>query len=864
MRGTRNMRLIAAAGLLVAVILLVLLTLHHRSVMTAQVQNLGEKNHRVLSNLLTNALWSDLAPLTEQTASAGPALRSRPEIAKLLAQLQGYTTDLALVDFKLLSRHGVTILSTHLPLVGEDRSSDPKVVEALRGNVTSRIRADETPAFLVDTGAGKKSILESVIPLRRGPDQRIVGVMEIHQDITGFMKQVEAALWRQIVITTLLTCGLVLLFHLVIRRLQADLKSHEEDRHTFIKQIQSDKAELEKRIQERTRELTRMNQALQIEVEVRRQTDVELCLAANVYQNTTEGIVVTDAQGIIESVNPAFTAITGYKEEEAVHKPMLMLFSSQHDEVFYRHLDQELTTHGRWRGEVWSQRKDGSVYPEFANINAIKDGAGVVRQYVKVFSDLSGIKRSEQQLHFLVHHDALTGLPNRLLLKDRMRQAFSYAARFNQIVGVLFLGIDRFTLINDAVGRQIGDRLLREVAVRLAHCLRDEDSLARVGGDEFVVLATGLQQGGNAGRIARKLLSTLNEPFLIETERYYLTASIGITLNPLDEGDEDAHLKKAESAMRRAKEQGGNMLHFFTKEIDAVSVKRMTIENGLRLALERNELFLLYQPQMDVISGRLMGVEALIRWKSAEMGLVSPVNFIPIAEESDLIASIGEWVLRTACRQNRLWQDQGFEPIRMAVNLSARQFQNRDLPVKVARILEDSGLDARYLELELTEGMFMRDANETVTTLQTLRNMNLQLSIDDFGTGYSSLSYLKRFPIHTLKIDRAFVRDVITDPDDAAITKTILSMAKNLNLQVVAEGVSDPDQLEFLRSLGCDLVQGFLFSPPVSPEEIAKFLEEDRLYREKRIFAPKLHSGSGSVIVFPEFNQETKAVHHAA
>ncbi|MBF0418482.1 MAG: EAL domain-containing protein, partial [Magnetococcales bacterium] len=290
--------------------------------------------------------------------------------------------------------------------------------------------------------------------------------------------------------------------------------------------------------------------------------------------------------------------------------------------------------------------------------------------------------------------------------------------------------------------------------------------------------------------------------------------------------------------------------------------KRMTIENGLRLALERDELFLLYQPQMDVATGRLMGVEALVRWQSPEMGLVSPVNFIPIAEESDLIVSIGEWVLRTACRQNRNWQDLGFEPIRMAVNLSARQFQNRDLPNKVATILNDTGLDASYLELELTEGMFMRDANETVMTLQTLRKMNLQLSIDDFGTGYSSLSYLKRFPIHTLKIDRAFVRDVITDPDDAAITKTILSMAKNLNLQVIAEGVSDPDQLEFLRSLGCDLVQGFLFSPPVPPEEITQFLEEDRLYREKPAFAPKLHCGAGSVIVFPEPNRTSTTAHH--
>ncbi|MBF0614355.1 MAG: EAL domain-containing protein [Magnetococcales bacterium] len=646
------------------------------------------------------------------------------------------------------------------------------------------------------------------------------------------------------------------LFLFVLIQLHRKNFLHEQSRQEFIQQIQRDKELLEKRIEERTRELTRTNQALKIEVEVRRQTEVELCLAASVYQNTSEGIMVTDSNGIIESVNPAFTQITGYTEEAAVHQPMALLYSTQHDAASYRLIEQELAQFGHWRGEMWSQRQNGAVYPEFANINAIRDGAGEIRQFVKVFSDLSGIKRSEQELHFLVHHDSLTGLPNRLLLKDRMRQSFSYAVRYNQIAGVLFIGLDRFTLINEAVGRSVGDRILRDVSVRLTQCLRDEDSLARVGGDEFVVIATGLTQGNNAGRIARKLLAVLSEPFLVELERYYLTASIGITLYPVDAGDEDNHLKKAESAMRRAKEQGGNAIHFFTKEIDAISAKRMAIENGLRLALERQELFLHYQPQLDVITGRLVGVEALIRWRSPELGLVSPANFIPIAEESDLIAAMGEWVLRTACQQSMQWQEEGFAPIRMAVNLSARQFQNRDLPAKVARILQDTGLAAQYLELELTEGMFMRDVNETVITLHTLKQMNLQLSIDDFGTGYSSLSYLKRFPIHALKIDRAFVRDIIADPDDAAITKTIISMAKNLNLQVVAEGVAAPDQLEFLRTLGCDLVQGFLFSQPVPPEEIALFLGEDRIFQEKPGFSPKLHSGGGSVIVFPEVKSQ--------
>ncbi|MBF0429419.1 MAG: diguanylate cyclase, partial [Magnetococcales bacterium] len=322
-------------------------------------------------------------------------------------------------------------------------------------------------------------------------------------------------------------------------------------------------------IQQRTQELIATNQALKIEVDVRRKAEVELCLAANVYQNTTEAILVTDPLRIIESVNPAFTDITGYTQDEAVGHSITLLYSNHHDEAFYRQLHDELDTHGSWRGEMWSQRKNGSIYPEYVSINAIRDGDGVIRHFVRVFSDLSGIKRSEQQLQFIVHHDSLTGLPNRLLLKDRMRQAFSYALRFNQVVAVLFLGLDRFTMINEAVGRGVGDSILRDVGNRLLHCLRDEDSLARVGGDEFVIIATGLQHGGTANRIAQKLLLSLSEPFIVETDRYFLSASIGISLFPMDEGDEDGHLGKAEAAMRRAKDQGGNSHHFFTKEINA-------------------------------------------------------------------------------------------------------------------------------------------------------------------------------------------------------------------------------------------------------------------------------------------------------
>ncbi|MBF0270615.1 MAG: EAL domain-containing protein [Magnetococcales bacterium] len=854
------MRLLVAFGLLSFMIMVGLVGLWHRQAMIAQLLAQGQTGLTLLSRVVVSDLGPDLSALLATPLEREATVEPPPEFSRLDTRLAPHLRAYAISHVTVFNLRGEVLFSTdYRYAVGQDHSGDEAVKAALAGRITTALDAGASVLGL-DGGTTDRFLLKSHLPLTRESGSAVEGVFEWHQDVTPFVERIRVSLWQEMITVGLFMALFVGLFSLVVRRLMRHIRAHEQNRLQFMQQIQQDKSELERRIQDRTRELTRTNQALQIEVQVRRQTEVELCLAASVYQNTTEGIMVMDPKGIIESVNPAFVAITGYSEDEAIHQSMSMLYSTQHDASFHRQIEQQLAAHGCWRGEMWSQRKNGAIYPEFANISAIRDGDGTIRQFVKVFTDLSGIRSSEQQLHFLVHHDSLTGLPNRLQLKDRMRQSFSYAVRFNQIVGVLFLGIDRFTLINEAVGRNIGDRILRDVALRLTQCLRDEDSLARVGGDEFVVIATGLLQGGNAGRIARKLLATLSEPFLVEQERYYLSASIGITLFPLDEGDEDSHLKKAESAMRRAKEQGGNAIQFFTKEIDAVSSKRMAIENGLRLALERKELFLHYQPQIDVVTGRLMGVEALVRWKSPELGLVSPVNFIPIAEESDLIAAIGEWVLRTACEQNMRWQEEGFAPIRMAVNLSARQFQNPDLPARITRILKDTGMDSHYLELELTEGMFMRDIDETVSTLHTLKSMNLQLSIDDFGTGYSSLSYLKRFPIHTLKIDRAFVRDIIADPDDAAITKTIVSMAKNLNLQVVAEGVAAPDQLEFLRSLGCDLVQGFLFSQPVAPEEIALYLEEDRMYGQKPSFAPRLHSGGASVIIFPEAVKQQEGI----
>ena len=648
---------------------------------------------------------------------------------------------------------------------------------------------------------------------------------------------------------------LLIAFLIVVRYLDWTIRDNERARIYLVAGIERANKDLEQRIQERTQDLTTTNLALQTEVDMRRHVESELSLAASVFQSTSEGIMVTDINDIIQAVNATFTEVTGYSTEDVVGKNMAILKSDRHDEAFYQAKTQTLLTSGKWSGEVWNRRKNGEIFPEKVHISVVRDKDGGIQNYVTVFSDLSKIKKAEQQVQFLAHHDALTGLPNRTLLQDRMKRAFAYAQRFEQLVAVIFLGLDRFKSTNELAGRTIGDQLLQEVSSRITCDLREEDSLARIGGDEFVVLATGLQDINNVASVAQKLMTTFAEPFSANGELFYLSVSIGISVYPLDQGDLHQYIKNAESAMSKVKESGGGNYQFYTQDMGVIASKRLAMEKGLRHALERGEFFLNYQPQIDVASGRMIGVEALIRWKNKELGLVSPASFIPLAEESNLIVSIGEWVLHTACRQAMAWQVEGFAPIRVAVNLSARQFQHPGLMDIVERALHNSGLDPHYLELELTEGMFMGNVRGTVELLQSMKQKGLQLSIDDFGTGYSSLSYLKKFPVHTLKIDRAFVRDITVDQDDAAITRTIVAMAKNLNLQVVAEGVATIEQLEYLRSLGCDMVQGFLFSPAVSAEEISIFMEEDHAIHgasiKNQLKLTKLLSENGKVIPFP-------------
>ncbi|MBF0379730.1 MAG: EAL domain-containing protein [Magnetococcales bacterium] len=820
-----------------------------------QIMELGEQNNIALTRSIVNSLWPALESLVTYSAQSDDgSLAPSVETDQFKQLLSWHVKDLSIAKVKVYNLDGVTVFSSQDSQIGDLQSDNEGVVQSLSGNVLSEITFKETfPSF--DGVVEDRSLISSYVPLRQEIDGEIVGALELYRDVTPLLAKAERDQWYTTlgVGAILLTIVIVLLG--VVWRMDCKIKSHENARRRYTAQIEKDKVTLEDRIFKRTQALADLNESLQIEVSVRRQAESELRLAGSVYENTSEGIVITDPQGVVQSVNPAFTAVTGYESEEIVGQNMSLLKSGRQGEDFYNDFWEQLGSTGKWRGEFWNRRKNGEIYPEQASINSIRDGRGGIEQFVKVFSDVSEIKKSEQQLQFLVHHDPLTGLPNRLLLLDRMQRAFSYANRFEQMVAILSIGIDRFKMINDTAGRAVGDQLLKRVGLRLSSCLRDEDSIARAGGDEFLILATGILEVKSAAKICKKIMEAMKEPFTVDDKDFYVSVSIGISIYPYDKGTLEDYLGHAEKAMQRAKEKGGDQTEYYTTEMGDVSSKRLALENGLRHALEKDQLFLMYQPQIDVATGRLLSVEALVRWKSPELGLISPANFIPLAEESNLIIAIGEWVLRTACQQAVVWQEEGFAPIRIAVNLSARQFLDNNLMDIVERALYDTGLDPKYLELELTEGMFMKDVNETIALLEIFKKMGLKISIDDFGTGYSSLSYLKRFPIHTLKIDRAFIRDITKDSEDAAITKTIISMAKNLNLQVVAEGVASSDQLEFLRELGCDLVQGFLFSPPVFAEELSFFLEEDRIFRDcaknDEMIVPKLHMAEGETLHFP-------------
>lgn len=557
----------------------------------------------------------------------------------------------------------------------------------------------------------------------------------------------------------------------------------------------------------------------------RKRVEEKLRLAATVFESTLEGILITDAKTNIISVNQALCSITGYCAEEFVGSTPNIIKSERHTRAFFRQLWDILNKTGQWRGEIWNRRKNGEVFPTWVNISAVPHSTtGKTSHYVAVFTEITELKLSEERLNYLAHHDPLTGLPNRLLFHDRLEQAVLQAQRGRHLIAVMFLDLDRFKAINDTLGHLIGDELLVTVAERLKHCARETDTIARLGGDEFAVIITKIIHEQDVVHIAQKIIQALSSVYSVGGYEVFITASIGINLYPGVDNDREKLLENADVAMYHAKQFGRNNYKFYSPDMNAVALERLMLETNLRRALERQEFRLYYQPQIDMQSGAVNGVEALIRWQHPDLGLVSPLDFIPLLEETGLILPVGEWVIRTACKQVREWLDAGFPQLTMAVNLSARQFRQPNLAEIIEQVLHEFNIPPALLELELTESVMMDNIEDTTAILQKLKLLGLKIAVDDFGTGVSSLGYLKHFPVDTLKISHDFVLNLPADSADASIASAVISLARNMQLSSVAEGVENQGQMDFLRSQDCERIQGFLFSRPLPPDQMTTLL----------------------------------------
>lgn len=567
------------------------------------------------------------------------------------------------------------------------------------------------------------------------------------------------------------------------------------------------------------------------DITARKEAEKRQELADLVFEQSPEAIVIVDIAQRIVSVNPAYCTINAVAAADMIGK---VFIPSVCDESHPGAISSEmiwrlLNAQGRFVGEALGRRSNDEVYPCWLNMSTLRDGAsGQANHFIAIFTDISERKEAEASIQHLAHHDPLTGLANRFSLLARLEQALADASRSRYSLAVMFLDLDRFKNINDSLGHHVGDDLLVKVGGRLSRSVRNADIVARLGGDEFVVVLHGVTDASVAAHVAEKLLATLSEPYLLEGRELHVTPSIGIALYPDDSRSAAELMRNADAAMYHAKALGRANFQFFTDELNRASAERLDLEGKLRRAIGRNELEVWYQPQLSLTHGRTVGVEALLRWRHPEHGLISPGTFIPLAEETRLIVEIGSWVLRTACMQAVAWHERGLGPLRLSVNLSPKQLRDSELLAIIAGILDETGLDPQQLELEITESSVMEQPEKAVELLGSLKRLGIKIAIDDFGTGYSSLSYLKLFPIDHLKIDRSFVSDIESDSNDAAIVTAAVSLAHNLGLSVIAEGVESAVQTETLRALGCDELQGYHFSPPLPAEKLELFLTSGR------------------------------------
>jgi diguanylate cyclase (GGDEF)-like protein/PAS domain S-box-containing protein len=565
-----------------------------------------------------------------------------------------------------------------------------------------------------------------------------------------------------------------------------------------------------------------------IDITERRRREETLRLRNRAIEASVNAIIITDIDGAIEYANRAFARITGHQLADLIHRDFVTLLGDDANRHALAKIRDAIRNREEGGALLRHRRADGELLWIDFHIAPVRNPDGAVTHFVGVLNDITELKRYEEQLEHQAHYDALTQLPNRNVLKDRIGQAIAAADRHGTGVTIGFMDLDNFKFINDSLGHNIGDELLKCVAQRLATCLRAEDTVARYGGDEFAFVLKDLADEQKVAGLMERVLKTVDQPFDIKGHEFFISCSIGISFYPRDGRDLDTLLKNADTAMYRAKESGRNNFQFYTPAMNQRVNQRLSLERKLRQALANEEFELHYQPNVDLASGKIVGIEALLRWRPSGGETVAPSNFIPLAEETGLIVPIGEWVLSTACAHNKALQDAGLPPLRVAVNISARQFEPNQLGASISHALGASGLNSEYLELELTESLVMQNPEEVIGILLELKRMGLQLAIDDFGTGYSSLSYLQRLPVDRLKIDQSFVRDIGADPNDAIIARAVISLGHSLGMSVIAEGVSNPEQLAFLRENGCDEMQGFLYSRPLPFPQLLALLRENR------------------------------------
>ena len=590
--------------------------------------------------------------------------------------------------------------------------------------------------------------------------------------------------------------------------------------------LQASHDALEERVSTRTRELWEKNLELQKLISDRDDAESRMKKLSSAIEQTEDIVVITDSEGIIEYVNPAFEKISGYSLEEVMGKSPGIVKSDMHEPDFYKKLWETISSGEAFNDVFINHSRDGTVYYEEKTITPLKDKDGNILNFVATGKNITERIKDQESLQFMATHDALTELPNRTMLKDRLMHAMDQAERLGVKVVVMFLDLDRFKNVNDSLGHPTGDSMLKQSAKRLSDCVRKGDTIARLGGDEFTVVMEGINDVDSINRVAQKIITAFKKPFSIDGYEVFSSTSIGITVFPDDGTDIDTLLKNADTAMYRAKSEGGNSYQYYTHDMTRHAIERLEMHNQLLHALERDEFRLHYQPRIDLASGEICGMEALIRWENSKFGMVMPDKFIPILEESDQIVEVGKWVIREACEFNQFLKEEGLANIRCSVNLSARQFRDHS----TLKFIEELNCGCRSLadciEVEITETMLVENIEMASYIMDKFHTLGIKVSVDDFGTGYSSMSYLKRFPLDALKIDRSFVEDIPGDHDDVAITQAIIALGHSLNLRVIAEGVETEEQYDFLKEQGCDEIQGFLISRAIPEEEFKLWLVE--------------------------------------